>query len=49
MEYRYWFEHQFTIKEMELIASILQASPIKEAQEIGKCFQSSADYWKEGC
>lgn len=48
MEYKYWFEHKFTINEMKLIAAILQASPIKEAQEIGEIFQSSAEFWEEG-
>ena len=47
MEYKYWFEQQFTINEMRLIAAILQACPIKEAQEIGERFQRSAEFWEK--
>ena len=48
METKYWFEHKFTINELKLIASVLQESASKEANEIGEIFQGSAEFWEEG-
>lgn len=49
MEYKYWFEHKFSISEMILIAAALRESESPGADELAELFENCAVYWMEGC